>query len=91
MSDSESNTVGPWPEPPIPEFDSEKLMVPPWFKFPNLPRGSMGWRMGIGEEYKDKFSNWLMAQTGAIKLRIREKYSEPPEWEGFYNKMKNGS
>ena len=62
--------------------DSE--MQPLWLAFP-YPPGSMGWRMGAGEHYRDEWEAWY------AKLWPKErrdeyalKYPEPPEWSGFY-------
>lgn len=88
MDDSKLKVVGPWPEPPVPEFDDESLMVPPWIKFPNLPRGSIGWRMGIGEDYRNRFDSWVISQPRKVEIRVREKYPEPTEWEGYYRGLK---
>jgi len=41
-------TVRPFPDPEIPSIDAGGLMIPPWIKYPNLPKGSVGWRMGVG-------------------------------------------
>lgn len=78
------NTVGPWPDPEIPSMDEEGLMRPPWVKYPNLPRASSGWRMGIGEAYRDDFRSWWSRQLHATCLRVKAAYPEPKEWEGFY-------
>ncbi len=48
MSHIENSQTGSWPDPPIPDLDSDGHMHPPWIKFPNLPRRSSGWRMGMG-------------------------------------------
>ena len=79
------NVVGPWPDPPIPDLDADGHMVPPWVKYPNLPRSSMGWRMGMGEEYCGKFKAWWWRQARETRLRARAKYPEPEEWSGFYH------
>ena len=80
----------PFPDPPIPDFDDEGMMVPPWVKYPNIPRGSTGWRMGVGEQYLDEFRTWFSSRlcipsgTGdEMYYRFRQKYIEPPGWEGF--------
>jgi hypothetical protein len=59
-------------------------MNPPWVKFPNLPRASMGWRMGQGEAYLDDFDVWFSRQARATRLAIRGRYPEPSEWAGFW-------
>jgi hypothetical protein len=34
-------------------------MIPPWQKFPHIPFGSAGWRMGEGEEHWLAFDEWV--------------------------------
>lgn len=77
-----------FPSPEIQQFDDERLMVPPWIKFPNLRRLSMGWRMGIGEAYKDDFRDWYISQIREVELKVRTKYPEPCEWKGYYLDLK---
>lgn len=84
MSHDENIKVDPWPDPPIPDFDADGLMCPPWIKFPNLPRMSSGWRMGIGETYRDGFDTWWSRQPRQVRLSVRAKYPEPQEWSGFW-------
>jgi hypothetical protein len=73
-----------FPNPEIPSFDEQGLMRPPWQKFPNIPHGSIGWRMGAGESYSDDFREWLESQPESIKSLMREKYPLPDGWTGFY-------
>lgn len=37
----------------------QKMMPPPWLAYPYIERFSIGWRMGAGEDYIDRFSTWL--------------------------------
>ena len=76
--------VDPFPDPPVPEIDSEGLMVPPWVKYPAIPLGSIGWRMGEAEGYWDDFRAWWLQQPQEVRQRVQSKYSEPVEWLGFY-------
>jgi hypothetical protein len=76
--------VGPFPDPPIPDLDESGLMVPPWVKYPNLPRLSMGWRMGAGESYIMDFGVWWSRQAREVRVRFKQKYVEPEAWTGFY-------
>lgn len=64
--------------------------LPPWLKYKELKFGSMGWRMGYGEEYWTKFSKWFSSlNLNDVKIYIK-KFPEPPEWSGFYrNKLKH--
>jgi hypothetical protein len=68
----ERKIVGPWPDPEIPTFDNDGIMVPPWVKYPNIPKGSMGWRMGQGEIYKDNFLKWYSSNSLQKQLRNKE-------------------
>lgn len=74
----------------VPKYDDENLMVPPWVKFPNLKHSSMGWRMGVGEAYKDDFQSWFISQLRETELKIIKKYPEPSEWAGYYKELKKG-
>ncbi|MGI1608701.1 hypothetical protein ACKQC9_30890 [Klebsiella michiganensis] len=84
-----SRNVAPFPEPPIPEIDAQGLRVPPWIKYPNIPLGSIGWRMGAGEDYWFSFRDWWFAQPGAIRLQVKALYPEPGSWSGFYGRLKD--
>ena len=55
----EANVSGPFPDPEVPDLDSAGRFVPPWVKYPNLRRGSMGWRMGAGEWYLNRSTGML--------------------------------
>lgn len=83
-----SRTVAPFPDPPIPDIDSAGLRVPPWIKYPNIPLGSIGWRMGTGEDYWYSFRDWWLLQPGAVRLQVKTNYPEPELWAGFYTRLK---
>jgi hypothetical protein len=74
---------GLFPDPPIPDLDDEGWLVPPWIKYPNIARRSMGWRMGMGEWYRDKFREWWSQQPNDLRLKYKTKYVEPDDWNGF--------
>lgn len=59
-------------------------MRPPWHAHPDIPLGSLGWRMGEGEEYLISFRDWFGRQTPAERARYAATYPEPPAWHGFY-------
>ena len=38
----------------------DRIIMPPlWLAFPEIQRYSIGWRMGYGEDYRDRFWNWM--------------------------------
>ena len=39
------------------------IMPPPWIAFPERERYSVGWRMGYGEAYIDKWGEWFDSLT----------------------------
>ena len=88
MRISDKKTVDPFPDPPIAEIDAEGLMVPPWIKFRNIPLGSIGWRMGMGEDYWDRFRSWYNKQLRDTHKRLWAKYPEPDDWKDFYRRQK---
>ena len=80
----ESNVSGPFPEPELPDFDAAGRPVPPWVKYPNLRRGSMGWRMGRGEYFLfAKFSPWWRQLSVTEREAYRTEYPSPAKWKGF--------
>ena len=79
-----TNTTLPFSDPEIPGFDEDDLMVPPWIKYPNLPSGSMGWRMGVGEQYSNNFIDWYKSNRGIIKKKVQDKYTAEGKWKLFY-------
>jgi hypothetical protein len=68
---------------PEPAFDAEGLMVPPWVKFPNLPKRPVGWWRG-DQAYRADFREWWDRQTPEMQLRIQQRYPEPSGWDEFY-------
>ena len=67
--------------------ETEGLMVPPWIEYPAMPRTSIGWRMGYGEEYWDEFRAWWLAQSPDVRGQMKAQYPEPPGWTGFYQDL----
>jgi hypothetical protein len=71
MNDHEPQQVSPWPNPEIDTFDSERLMLPPWLKYPNIPIHSIGWKMGVGEVYLEDYAIWWSRQPRAIRIKTK--------------------
>jgi hypothetical protein len=84
------NVSDPFPDPELPDFDAERRPVPPWVKYPNLRRGSMGWRMGMGERHlQEIFGPWWKHLPEAARERYRADYPAPDEWRGFLDNKPN--
>lgn len=65
----------------------KKRMLPPWKKYPDIPQGCIGWRMGYGEDYLDQFSTWWDASSLEEKRSYARKFPAPEEWSGFYSEI----
>lgn len=68
----------------IPALDARGHMVPPWVKYPDVPFGSIGWRMGYPEAYSDSFISWYQAQDCKTQAAVRKAYPARHDWAGFY-------
>lgn len=56
-------------------------MVPPWKRFPNLPAGDIGWRMGEGEHYLNKWWEWAKALNVSSRQNYLVRNSPiPKDW-----------
>ena len=55
-------------------------MKPPWKVFPEIPFGSLGWRMGGGEDYLDEFLQWMYLQSEEELKQYFSLNVPPPEW-----------
>ena len=58
---------------------------PPWLICPDVPRYSIGWRMGSLEQSKNEFADWFVGLGNEEKAQFRKDYPEPPEWAGYYD------
>lgn len=55
--------------------------LPPWQRYPTIPRYSIGWRMGGGESYLMVFWHWYERLSRDEKLDyFREHAPIPTEW-----------
>jgi hypothetical protein len=57
---------------------------PPWKQLPDLPRLSIGWRMGLGQEVRIRFYDWFGALDSSAQQAYRDKHPEPDGWTGYY-------
>jgi len=69
-------------------------MKPPWEVFPDMPFGSLGWRMGDGEGYLDDFLQWMYEQPEQELKQYFLINVPPAEWLSMLQyhkkKMKTG-
>ena len=53
-----------------------QLMPPLWLRYPHIPEGSIGWRMGYGEAYAHDFYKWFYSLTDLEKADYRKKFPD---------------
>ena len=63
----------------------KKIMPPPWLAFPEIERYSIGWRMGYGEDYIDRFGHWLDTLSPEERTEYRSLFPEPVTWKGWWD------
>lgn len=56
----------------------------PWMRFPDLHPCSIGWRMGEGEAYLMRFSEWWNTLTDAEKTEVELLHPATGPWAGWY-------
>jgi len=59
-------------------------MKPPWKEHPEIEPGSIGWRMGYGEEYMMDFNTWFENQTEEFKRIYSDENPPPPILAEFF-------
>ena len=63
------------------ELTPEGDLLPPWQRYPELPRYSLGWRMGHGESYIMAWFQWSESFTQEQMLAYFHKYAPlPTKW-----------
>lgn len=65
--------------------DAMDVILPPWIAFSDVDKADMFWHMGLGEGYLDNLFKWMDSLSDIALRNYKIKYSEPPEWEGFYD------
>lgn len=59
-------------------------LLPPWRKHPEIPRYSIGWRMGYGEASLWEWRLWYHGLTENGRHTYQRLYPPPAEWQDFY-------
>jgi hypothetical protein len=60
------------------ELDASGDLAPPWARHPEIPAGSIGWRMGAGEGWLLTWHHWLATQPPHPAARIEYLRRHPP-------------
>ncbi|HSD89158.1 MAG TPA: GNAT family N-acetyltransferase [Kofleriaceae bacterium] len=66
------------------ELAAHGTLVPPWVKHPEIPRYSIGWRMGSGEWYAWMWGRWWERQDEAARTAYRARWTTPEEWSDWW-------
>lgn len=86
MSTAEDNLPQKWLDM-VEDFETSVFrteLLPPWKKYPQINRFSIGWRMGEGEYYLMEWHKWYTKLTTKERKDYIEKYPQPLTWFGFY-------
>lgn len=73
-------------------LQDKKIMPSPWLAHREIERYSIGWRMGYGEDYIDRFGDWLDTLSPEERTEYRTLFPEPVTWDGWQDdtsKMKS--
>lgn len=65
-------------------MEGKKIMPPLWLAYPDIERGSIGWRMGYGEDYLYRFHDWLDKLSQEEREKYRNLFPEPITWSGWW-------
>lgn len=67
------------------ELAAHGALVPLWVKYPDIPCGSIGWRMGDGEWYAWMWSRWWEGQGEDLRAAYRARWQPEGDWADFYD------
>ena len=71
-------------------LQDKKIMPPPWLAHREIERYSIGWRMGYGEDYIDRFGDWLDTLSPEERTEYRTLFPEPVTWKGWWDNEDSG-
>ena len=71
-------------------LQDKKILPPPWLAHREIERYSIGWRMGYGEDYIDRFGHWLDTLTPEERAEYRTLFPEPVTWKGWWEDEDSG-
>jgi len=58
-------------------LDDEGYLLPFWLKYPDIPIDSIGWRMGVGEDYMFVNQAYFQCLSDEEKACYKQKYVKP--------------
>jgi hypothetical protein len=64
---------------------------PLWVAFPDIPWGSLGWRMGFGEAHANAWMPWFKELSDEERRAYIAHWPEPEGWAGFYAMATSGA
>ena len=70
-------------------FSIENPMPPDWLMYPEIPIGSIGWRMGYGEYYGAEQFDWFSSLSKEDQERYNELFPMPKMW--YYDNYKRAA
>jgi arsenate reductase len=70
------------------ELAEHGTLVPPWHKFSEIPRRSIGWRMGSGEWYMWMWQRWHSSLDPAARAEYVTRWQPecPPQWSDWFTR-----
>lgn len=68
-----------------------EVKKPVWIAFPLIPWGSIGWRMGAGEDYWHAWLAWFNGLSAEERAAYQQTWPEPEMWQGFYAFVESGT
>ena len=61
-------------------MNNKQYLPPPWMMYPEIPQGSIGWRMGYGESYIMEYYAWKAKLTPEQAAEYDELFPAPLCW-----------
>jgi ribA/ribD-fused uncharacterized protein len=62
------------------------MLPPPWIAVPGLPRLSIGWNMGLGEDFMIRWGSMFNGLSQEARLRYQRRWPAPDdnEWRDYW-------
>ena len=63
-------------------FCEKSVLPPPWIRYPQIDRGSIEWRMGVGEAYVNRWNAFRRSLSPQELCEYYRLFPEPAVWRG---------